>query len=327
MGKGGLKEPRRFCRVEQWPSPRIPRWNSGSLWLSSRFTVSFSPPISQIPDSLTTLQRPQGQHTLTSTHTRTQFFLIPICQTSFSLLLLLLLGCYSHGMHVCAILFPEFAIFWTLLGIFWPWSSLGPWGTSFILSLVPLSSPLPQQPDCLSVCLSVFCLWIVRLQIVFCVPVLKQSCILDFLIFIGLCVWLDFGDREEGSKEGRKEGGELGLLCRWKNSSAAAGGFGDLQIFCCLLLKFQLPVIIRRSFCSSLPRLLCNLLMMFFFGSFGSWVLTSCGVLVWGIVVVLLRNLQLPFKCKTFNSFGDDGWWGAECTDNSSSSSSSSSCL
>jgi len=43
------------------------------------------------------LQRPQGQHTLTSTHTRTQFFLIPICQTSFSLLLLLLLlGCYSH---------------------------------------------------------------------------------------------------------------------------------------------------------------------------------------------------------------------------------------
>ncbi len=192
--------------------------------------------------------------------------------------------CWAATLTVCMFVqfcsqnLPSFEPFWGFFG-------LDPhWVHEEQASSCLLSLSLPPSPNsrivCLSVCLSVFCLWIVRLQIVFCVPVLKQSCILDFLIFIGLCVWLDFGDREEGSKEGRKEGGELGLLCRCKNSSAAAGVFGELQIFCCQLLKFQLPVIIRRSFCSSLPRLLCNLLMMFFFGSFGSWVLTSCGVLV-----------------------------------------------
>ncbi len=144
----------------------------------------------------------------------------------------------------------------------------------------PLSLPPPPTVRfsvCLSVCLlSLDCL---SSDCVSCACFETEFCVLDFVIFISLCVWLDFW-RQRGRKEGRKEGGELGLRCRWKNSSAAAGVFGDLQIFCCLLLKFQLPVIIRRSFCSSLFRLLCNLLMMFFFGFFGSWVLTSCGVLV-----------------------------------------------
>ncbi len=131
--------------------------------------------------------------------------------------------------------------------------------------LFPLSSPSPNsQIVCLSVCLlSLDCL---SSDCVLCACFETEFCVLDFVIFRSLCVWLDFGDREEG----RKEGGELGLLCRWKNSSAAAGVFGDLQICFCLLLKFQLPVIIIRSFCSSLSRLLCNL-SMFFFGVF--WVL------------------------------------------------------
>jgi hypothetical protein len=96
----------------------------------------------------------------------------------------------------------------------------------FILSLVPLSSPSPNsQIVCLSVCLlSLDCL---SSDCVLCACFETEFCVLDFVIFRSLCVWLDFGDREEG----RKEGGELGLLCRWKNSSAAAGVFGDLQIF------------------------------------------------------------------------------------------------
>ncbi len=221
----------------------------------------------------------------------------------------------------CSQNLPSFEPF---LGFFWPWFSLGPLGTSFILSLVPLSSPSPSSRIvCLSVCLSLDCL---SSDCVLCACFETKFRFLDFLIFISLCVWLDgSGERKEGRKDGRKEGGELGLLCRWKNSSAAGGVFGDLKIFYCLLLqsllKFQLPVIIRRSFCSSLSRLLCDLLMMLFFWVF--WVLGLDEL--WSSSsrnrCCFAAQFAITFKYKTFKSFGDDGWWGAECTDDSSSSS------
>jgi hypothetical protein len=97
------------------------------------------------------------------------------------------------------------------------------------------------------------------------------------------------------------------LLCRWKNSSVAARVFGDLQIFCCLLLKFQLPVIIRRSFCSSLSRLLCNLLMMFFF-----WVLWVLGLdELWSSSLMnrccFAAQFVITFQVQDFQELW--GWW------------------
>jgi hypothetical protein len=106
----------------------------------------------------------------------------------------------------CSQNLPSFEAFWGFFGLDSHW--VHEEQTSFILALVPLSSPSPNsQIVCLSVCLSVCLLALDCLSsdCVLCACFETEFCVLDFVIFISLCVWLDFGDREEGRKEGRQE--------------------------------------------------------------------------------------------------------------------------
>jgi hypothetical protein len=101
----------------------------------------------------------------------------------------------------CSQNLPSFEPFWGFFGLDPHWV-LEEQASSCLLSL-----SLPPSPNSRIVCLSVCLLSLdcPSSDCVLCACFETEFCVLDFLIFIGLCVWLDFGDREEGRKEGRKE--------------------------------------------------------------------------------------------------------------------------
>ncbi len=115
--------------------------------------------------------------------------------------------CWAATLTVCMFVqfcsqnLPSFEPFWGFFGLDPHWV-LEEQASSCLLSL-----SLPPSPNSRIVCLSVCLLSLdcPSSDCVLCACFETEFCVLDFLIFIGLCVWLDFGDREEGRKEGRKE--------------------------------------------------------------------------------------------------------------------------